>query len=80
MVKFLNSVTDKADLTMKALSPVGRSGRNVVVGRSHWYEKDMKTSVGCQKTKDMLRACAIYVAMRPAPTENFFLFGGMTTI
>ena len=71
-VEFLDSVTDKADLTVEALSPVGRSGRNVVVGRSHWCEKDIKTSVGCQKTKDMLRAHAVYVPVRPAPAENFF--------
>jgi len=73
-VEFLNSVTDKADLTVEALSPVGRSGRNVVVDRCHFYEKDIKTSVGCQRTKDMLRACAVYVPVGPAPAEKFSLW------
>ena len=63
---------DKADLTVEVLSPVGRSGRNIVVGRSHWYKKDIKMSVGCQKTKDILCAHAVYVPMRLAPAENFF--------
>jgi len=30
---------NEADLTLESLSPVGRSGRNVVVGRSHWDER-----------------------------------------